>query len=202
MNAELFAAFLVISVVLFVTPGPIVTLVVATGAAHGIRPALIVVAGTTLGNAVLQTAIAGGLSWILANALPLFDVLRIVGAIYLIWLGFQAWRRAGDRATLVLEEDRVHFTRGFYVAISNPKTIAFFTAFLPQFVDPQLPAGPQLAVMVLSCVAIGAVMDSGWGMAAGWGRRWFRKTSHMAMLGRLSGAVLIGGGIWLALTKR
>ena len=68
MNWELFAAFLAITMVLVVTPGPIVTLVIATGASHGVRAALVTVAGTTLGNALLISAIALGLSWVLANA--------------------------------------------------------------------------------------------------------------------------------------
>ena len=147
MNWELFAAFLLITTVLVVTPGPIVTLVIATGASQGIRAALTTVAGTTLGNAVLLAAIALGLSWVLANAAMLFDMLRWVGAAYLIWLGVQAWRHAGHGAVAPPPRRHVNFWRGVLVALSNPKTIAFFTAFLPQFIDPGLPAGRQLAVM-------------------------------------------------------
>jgi homoserine/homoserine lactone efflux protein len=95
MNWELFAAFLLITFVLVITPGPIVTLVIATGASQGIRAALTTVAGTTLGNAMLLAAIACGLSWVLNNAAALFEVLRWIGAAYLIWLGIQAWRSAG-----------------------------------------------------------------------------------------------------------
>jgi homoserine/homoserine lactone efflux protein len=76
MNWELFTAFLLITAVLVITPGPIVTLVIATGASQGIRAALTTVAGTTLGNAILLAAIAFGLSWVLRNAAILFDILR------------------------------------------------------------------------------------------------------------------------------
>ena len=202
MNTELFITFLLITMVLFATPGPIVTLVIATGAAHGIRPALITVAGTTLGNAILVGAIAAGLSWILSNALPLFDLLRLFGAGYLIFIGIQAWRTAGRSGEIPTEPERVQFMRGFYVAISNPKTIAFFTAFLPQFVDPALPAGQQLLMMVITCVGVGAAMDAGWALASGYGRRWFQARGRAALLGRLSGSVLIGGGLWLAYSRR
>ena len=203
MNTELFIAFLLIAIVLFATPGPIVTLVIATGAAHGIRPALVTVAGTTLGNAVLLGAIAAGLSWILTNALPLFDALRLVGAAYLIWLGIQAWRHAGRGGDLPARAERVQFIRGFYVAISNPKTIAFFTAFLPQFVDPTLPAGRQLLIMVMTSVVVAGIMDSAWAVASGYGRRWFQSSRRaQEILSRLSGTVLIGGGVWLALSRR
>src|ERR1035437_1783314 len=149
MNLQLFAAFLLITFVLVITPGPIVTLVIATGATRGVRPALATVVGTTLGNALLLAAIALGLSWVLANALILFDVMRWAGAAYLVYLGVQAWRGAAKAANPLPVANHIHFARGLAVALTNPKTIVFFTAFLPQFVDPSLPVGRQLAVMCI-----------------------------------------------------
>ena len=169
MNWELFAAFLLITAILVITPGPIVTLVIATGASQGTRAALTTVAGTTLGNAILLAAIAFGLSWVLKNAATLFEILRWVGAAYLIWLGIQAWRSAGRNGAAAAPRGHVHFWRGFVVALSNPKTIAFFTAFLPQFVDPSLPAGRQLAVMCVVSVVMAVFTDCGWAVAAGLG---------------------------------
>jgi homoserine/homoserine lactone efflux protein len=90
MNWDLFAAFLIITTVLIILPGPIVTLVIATGASQGVRAALITVAGTSAGNAVLLGAIAFGLGWVLQNAATLFEIMRWTGAAYLIWLGVQA----------------------------------------------------------------------------------------------------------------
>src|SRR5499425_1500594 len=155
MNWELFAAFLVITAVLVVTPGPIVTLVIATGAREGTRAALTTVVGTTL-----LAAIAFGLSWVVRNAATLFEILRWVGAAYLIWLGIQAWRHAGESSAADLPRGHVHVWRGFAVALSNPKTIAFFTAFLPQFVDPTLPVERQLAVMCAVSVVLAVFTDS------------------------------------------
>ena len=146
MNWQLFSAYLLITLILFLIPGPIVTLVIATSVSKGLRAGLVTVAGTSCGTAVLLAVIALGLSWILNHALYWFEMLRWAGAVYLIWLGIQAWRGAGAAAPL-RPDDRVQFGRGFLVALSNPKTIAFFTAFLPQFVDPGLPAAPQLAAM-------------------------------------------------------
>jgi homoserine/homoserine lactone efflux protein len=201
MNWQLFTAFLLITLVLFLIPGPIVTLVIATSASKGTRAGLVTVAGTSCGTAVLLAVIALGLSWILNHALTWFEVLRWVGAAYLIWLGVQAWRGAG-RVAPVPPNDRIHFWRGFLVALSNPKTIAFFTAFLPQFVDPGLPAAPQLALMCIVAVMLGAASDSGWAILAGLGRVWFMKPARAKLLGRLSGITLIGGGIWLSLSRR
>jgi len=201
MNYELFTAFVLITVVLIITPGPVVTLVIATGATHGVRAALTTVLGTTIGNAILIAAIAAGLSWVLKNAAELFEILRWAGVAYLVWLGIQAWRSAGK----IIDEPpqaRVHFWRGMGVALTNPKTIAFFTAFLPQFVDPALPAERQLFVMCATSILIAWMFDSAWAVAAGLGRAWFMAPSRAKLLGRLSGAVLIGGGIWLSLARR
>lgn len=202
MNPELFTAFLLITAVLFLTPGPIVTLVIATGATQGVRAALTTVAGTTIANGMLIVAIAFGLSWLLKSSADLFEYVRWAGAAYLVWLGIQAWRSAGNRAPASAVAARVNFWRGFWVALSNPKTIAFFTAFLPQFIDPALPATFQLTVMCSVSVALGAVLDSSYGIAAGLGRAWFMRPSRARLLARLSGTVLIGGGLWLALARR
>jgi homoserine/homoserine lactone efflux protein len=202
MNWELFTAFLLITIVLIVVPGPIVTLVIATGASRGVRAALITVAGTTLGNAVLLAAIAYGLSWVIRNAAVLFEILRWVGAAYLIWLGGLAWRQAGGTTAAPPPSGQVHFWRGFAVALANPKTIAFFTAFLPQFVDPSLPAELQLAVMCTVSAVLAALTDSGWAIAAGLGRAWFLTSWRAKLVGRFSAVALIGGGIWLSLSRR
>ena len=91
--------------------------------------------------------------------------------------------------------------RGFVVAITNPKTIAFFTAFLPQFLDPTLPAGHQLTLMCVCSVILGALLDSGWAVAAGYGRTFFMSPDSNRLLGRLSAVALVGGGVWLSLSR-
>ena len=202
MNVQLFTAFLLITIVLIVMPGPIVTLVISTGATRGTRAALTTVAGTTLGNAMLLAAIALGLSWVHAHADLLFNALRWTGAAYLVWLGVQMWRRAGEESERLKETGRARFLRGLIVALSNPKTIVFFTAFLPQFIDSRLPAGPQLAAMCVASVLIAGASDCAWAIAAGMGRAWFMKPARVKLLGRLSGTVLIGGGLWLSLARR
>lgn len=202
MNWHLFFAFLLITIVLFLTPGPIVTLVVTTAARRGVRAGLLTVAGATSGNAVLLACIAFGLSWILKSSAEIFEVLRWAGAAYLIWLGIQAWRHAGTQAEDIPPGGHVYASRGFVVAVTNPKSIAFFTAFLPQFIDPSLPIGRQLLVMCTTSLAIGGILDSGWAIASDFGRAWFIKPHHNKLLGRVSGVVLIGGGVWLSLLRR
>lgn len=202
MNYQFFSAFLLLTFILVLTPGPIVTLVLATGATRGVRAGLITVAGSTVGNALLITGIALGLSLVIAHAATIFEWLRWIGAAYLIWLGIQAWRHAGVEAAVLAPRGHVYFRRGFLAAITNPKTIAFFTAFLPQFIDPSLPAGHQLLVMCAVAITMAAVTDCGWAFVAGAGRSFFLRKASAKWLGRLSGLALIGGGVWLSLARR
>ncbi|HVV62140.1 MAG TPA: LysE family translocator [Pseudolabrys sp.] len=202
MNFELFSAFLLITLILVIVPGPIVTLVVSTAATRGTRAGLITVGGSTLGNAVLITCIALGLSIVIRYAAEIFEWLRWLGAAYLVWLGVQAWRHAGAAATLAPPRRHVYFRRGFLVAISNPKTIAFFTAFLPQFIDPRLPAGHQLLIMCTVAIVMAGLTDCGWAAIGGAGRAFFLRRASAQWLGRLSGLALIGGGVWLSLVRR
>jgi threonine/homoserine/homoserine lactone efflux protein len=202
MNFQLFGAFVVITTVLILTPGPIVTLVISTGATQGVRAALATVAGTTLGNAVLLAAIALGLDWVLANAAVVFNALRWTGALYLIYLGVKAWRGSASEAEPAPPNPRVHFGRGVLVALTNPKTIVFFTAFLPQFVDPKLPAAPQLAAMCVVTVLFAGLSDTAYALASGYGRAWFQRPGRQKWLARASGSVLIAGGIWLSFARR
>jgi homoserine/homoserine lactone efflux protein len=202
MNYQLFTAFLLITLILVLTPGPIVTLVIATGATRGARAGLITVAGSTVGNAILVGSIALGLSIVIQHAAVIFEWLRWIGAAYLIWLGIQSWRHAGDAAATVEPRGHVYFRRGFLAAITNPKTIAFFTAFLPQFIDPTLPVGHQLLVMCAVAITMATLTDCGWAVLAGAGRSFFLRKASTRWLGRISGLALIGGGVWLSLARR
>jgi len=202
MNWQLFSAFFVITTILIIVPGPVVTLVIATGAQRGIRPALATVLGTMAGTAVLLAGIGFGLGWLLKMSSELFEVMRWAGAAYLFYLGIQAWRHAADPVPKLEPRGHVFATRGFMVAVTNPKTIAFFTAFLPQFIDQTLPVGFQILVYSVTALLIAAVLDSCWAVAAGLGRAWFLKPHHNKILGRISGVVLMGGGVWLSLARR
>jgi threonine/homoserine/homoserine lactone efflux protein len=201
MNWQLFTAFLLVTLVLIMAPGPVVTLVIATSASKGLRAGLVTVAGSSTGLAAALLIIALGLAFVLNHALFWFELLRWAGAAYLVWLGVQAWRGAGHAAAAPAH-DGVQFARGFLAALLNPKVIAFFTAFLPQFVDPSLPAGPQLAVMSAVTAVLAALSDSTWAILASLGRTWFVTPSRSRFIGRLSALALIGGGIWLSFARR
>src|SRR5579872_4186374 len=116
MDWQLFGTFILIATLVVLAPGQIVTLVIATGASKGARAGLVTVAGTSVGNAVLLIAVAIGLSWVVTNAVLVFELLRWGGAAYLIWIGIQTWRGAGG-STAAPARGRIDFWRGVLVGV-------------------------------------------------------------------------------------
>jgi threonine/homoserine/homoserine lactone efflux protein len=210
LNTDLFVAFLAATTALILLPGPIVTLVIANAIAHGTRTGLSTVAGSSVGNALLVAAGALGLSTVLVLISDLFEVLRWAGVAYLVWLGLRAWREALRRGAN--PEDaamsppapagRNVFVQGMVVAVTNPKTIFFYVAFFPQFLDPSLPAGPQLAVMSAAMVAIAVTFDSCYALIAGRVRPWLVGRTRTRIRHGITGTLLIGTGVGLALARR
>ena len=201
MNIELYLAFLAVSVVIIIVPGPNVTLILTTGATRGMRAGLAIVAGTTLAQILQVIAVALGLAWLVGAYGDLFDLLRYAGAAYLIYLGIQAWRKAGDPLP-ARKAVTANVKRGFLVGLANPKTLAFFAAFFPQFIDLSMPYGPQFTVLAVSYLLLAAILDSAYAFAGGMGRRLLATERSGLILGRASGVVLAGGGLWLASLRR
>lgn len=205
VDPNLFVAFLLATALLILIPGPIVTLVVANSINRGTRFGLATTFGASLGNAVLVVAGAAGLAPILGLLTDWFDVLRWLGAAYLVYLGVMQWR-APPVALETTEAEtgsvkRV-FAHGFIVAITNPKTMLFFAAFFPQFIDPARAMTPQLAVMSIAFIAVAATIDSGYALLAGRLRFIFTSQARAKLRNRLVGGLLILTGIGLAAARR
>ncbi|MGD2134464.1 MAG: LysE family translocator [Maricaulaceae bacterium] len=202
INLSLWLAFLAASAALIATPGPIVTLVVAQAAIHGRRVGFATVLGTTIASAVQLALVILGLAALVAAFSGLFEIVRWLGAAYLIFLGVQAWRRAGrpseEEAIPLAARAGAGFRRGLLVALSNPKTLLFHSAFLPLFVDPSSPAAPQFAVLGVSFIVVAFCLDMVWMLtAAGLAARLSNGRAR-AFIERISGGVLIAGGLALA----
>ena len=132
-----------------------------------------------------------------------FEWLRWLGVAYLVWLGVAAWRaRAEDLSKVRAQErsPRVIFARGLVVGLTNPKTLLFYGAFLPQFVTPGPTAGDQLLLLAASFVAIAIVCDGTWAVLAGRLRRLL--LAHVRLRNRITGGLLVGAGLGLALARR
>ncbi|MCY9786647.1 LysE family translocator [Nocardiopsis sp. EMB25] len=203
-------AFTAASVLLVVVPGPSVLFVVGRAIAHGRGVAVLSVLGNALGGLVLVLAVALGVGALVTAFAPLFTAVKLVGAAYLVYLGIQTirHRRATADALDGSAAGPLSRTRslwdGFVVGLTNPKTLVFFVAALPQFADPSLgPVAPQIALFGALFLLTAVVSDTCYGLLAGTVRGWFAaRPRRMEVTGTVSGALMIGVGAQFALTGR
>lgn len=199
----LFSAFLFASFVLAVTPGPAVFYIVTRSLVQGRRSGLVSVVAVALGNLGNALAASGGLAVLFAVSSLAFSVVKYAGALYLVYLGLQMLRASSAESPVDVPVAPMHrvFREGFVVALLNPKTTIFFAAFLPQFLSPDLPPMPQSLVLGTLFVAIAALTDIAYVLAAGAVAPSLRG-SGARRLGRwLGGGVFIGLGVFTALAE-
>jgi threonine/homoserine/homoserine lactone efflux protein len=197
------------SLVLIVVPGPGVLFVVGRALAHGRRTALATALGHAAGNYVVAACVAVGLGALLQRSVEAFVIVKIAGALYLIWLGVHAIRHrkslADAMAVATPPREGWRAARdGAMVGLTNPKAYILFGAILPQFVNRAAGHVPgQMLVLALVSVAIGAISDCSWGFAASAVRAWFaRSPRRLEMVGGAGGLAMIGVGVTVAITGR
>ncbi|WP_147256171.1 LysE family translocator [Pseudonocardia hierapolitana] len=202
-------AFAAMSFLLIVVPGPSVLFTVGRALAHGRRAALSSVVGNAAGAYVLVVAVAFGVGALVASSAVAFTVLKLAGAAYLVYLGVRTWRQRGTLPDPATDGGAAHgslrtLREGFVVGVTNPKTIVFFAAVLPQFVDPaQGHVTGQMLLLGLVFNVIALASDSVWGMGASVARDWFaRSPRRLAAVGRIGGLSMIGLGVTVAVTGR
>lgn len=202
MSLQLYLAFVAACVALALLPGPIVTLVIANGLRHGTRAALTNIAGVQAGVAIVIGIVAVGLTTLMATMGYWFDWVRFAGAAYLVWLGIRLIREPvmGVEADAPPPPRGGFFLQGFLVALSNPKLLVFFGAFIPQFMDLSHDHLSQVTLLGVTFMVIAALTDATYALLAGQVRRFF-SARRTRSLSRISGGFMIGGGIWLALTR-
>src|SRR3982751_6549717 len=202
MTLEIYLAYVAACILITIIPGPTVTLIIANSLTHGPRAGLLNVAGTQLGLLVMLGVLMVGLSSVIAAMGVWFDYVRVAGAIYLIWIGWKLLRtKASFGDVRRTPKPRGGFLlQGFLVLMSNPKALLWFSAFIPQFVDPAGNYIAQITLLGLTAMAVAVVSDGGYAVLTG------RAGAHLSrnrvrFVSRLSGGFLIGGGIWLALSR-
>jgi homoserine/homoserine lactone efflux protein len=202
MSLEIYLAYVLACAVIALVPGPTVTVIVANSLAHGPRAGLLNVAGTQLGLGVMMLILIVGLSSVIAAMGWLFDWLRWAGAAYLVWLGIQLLRSPEAIAEArSLPVPRGGFLlQGFLVLMANPKALLWFGAFIPQFVDPNGNFVGQIILLCVTAMAVALVSDGAYAVVTGRAGALLTK-KRIRLVSRLSGGFLIGGGIWLALTR-
>lgn len=202
MSIELYLAYALTCFIMAVIPGPMVTLVVANGLTHGSRAGLLNVAGAQLALFLMMGVLVAGLAAFVETMGWWFDWLRFVGAAYLVYLGVKLLRSSGEFAagTKLPAPRGGFFLQGFLVMLSNPKVLLFFGAIIPQFIDARAEASEQIVLLGLTAMVIASVSDGGYALlAARTGTLLSRQRIRLAA--RLGGLSLIGGGVWLALTR-
>jgi len=184
-------------------PGPSVSVVVANSLAGGTRAGLLTILGTELSMLSMVLIVAIGLEAVMTFVSGAFEIIKFCGAAYLVWIG---WKMFSARGHIALEGGRPepvlrYLWQGAVVSWSNPKTLLFLSAFLPQFVDLSRPAFGQILTLGLIVMAVATLTDAIYAVAAGRARH-VLTAARVRLVNRVSGVALMIGGIWLALQRR
>ncbi|WP_306028421.1 LysE family translocator [Stappia sp. MMSF_3263] len=200
MTLETWLAFSAASFVLLAVPGPTILLVVAYALGHGRAAASATVIGVALGDLTAMTASMLGLGALLATSATLFTALKWIGGAYLVWLGVKLWRAPVTVAPDV-EPDapRAPALRialhTYAVTALNPKSIVFFVAFLPMFLDTAQPLLPQMAILEVTFIVLATLNAAAYGLMATLVRTRIRKPSVRMWINRAGGSMMIGAGL-------
>lgn len=205
IEADIYITFLVACIAIIIIPGPTVTVIIANSIRSGAKAGIANVAGTQLGLALTMLVLAFGLPVVIAIVGEAFIWLKLVGAAYLVWLGIGLWRNRDSFSGIESIAEKTTFKRmfmqGFFVILTNPKSLLFFGVFIPQFIDPGRNAVWQTLIFGGTFMIVATVLDGAYALLAGGAGRMLTKT-RIRVLERMSGTLLISGGIWLALQKR
>lgn len=199
------AAFVAASLALALIPGPGVATIVGFAFGPGRRAALAAVAGMAVGNALAFAASLAGAAAVLAASAHAFTLLKWVGALYLVFLGVRAIRRAGQGGgawSRPPASPRAAFATTLAVGTFHPKTIMFFVAFAAQFISPSAAYLPQAAILVATFTAVAATTDAGYALAAARAARLLDRPARRRWLERAGGGVLIAAGVATAAVRR
>ncbi len=197
MELATWFAFAAASLVLLFIPGPTILLVVSYALTQGKRVAVATAAGVALGDFVAMTLSLAGLGALLVASATFFTVLKWVGAAYLVYLGIRLWRSRPELPDAAAPSGRAArgiFGHAFVVTALNPKSIAFFVAFVPQFIDHGAPILPQLVVMEATFVVLAAANALVFALAADHLRSRIRRPAVLKWLNRAGAGCLVGMG--------
>ncbi len=203
---ETWSAFLITETVLCLTPGPAVLLVLSRALSRGALASIWSSLGILSGNALYFLLSATSLGAILLASYDLFAAVRWIGAAYLVWLGVSAF--VGRSPVLSAEPARDAagagrlFMNGFVLQAANPKALLFFTALLPQFVDPAADVPAQVAVLAVTSIAVEFLVLVGYGALAGRATSLTARPRFATLTNRVAGSLLVAAGVRTAALRR
>ena len=206
MSPEVIVAFIATCILLGLTPGPNMSLILASTLTSGLRAGLVTLAGTTTGLALLVAAATVGMSSVMVFMSEWFDVIRWIGALYLVYLGArQLWqfRRRGlaGAAPQRRRSGANLYLEGLLVSLSNPKVLLFLGAFLPQFIDPAGDPMFQLSLLAVLFVVVLAAVDVAYTLMVARARATLG-AARLRLLDAAAGVLLLLGGLALAMARR
>ena len=206
MNMELWLPYVLASTIILIIPGPTILLVISQAMAHGRRSVVPLVTGVLLGDFTAMTCSLLGLGALMSASATLFTIFKFIGAIYLFYLGIKLWRQDhGDTSSQDIEMKASSISlvkRSSLVTAFNPKSIAFFVAFLPQFIDPLKPAPLQLLILGGTFLLLATLNAALYAIFAGRLGEYIKKKTVRTGFNRCGGSVLIGAGIFTACMQR
>ncbi len=206
MNLEIWMAYIIAAEVILIIPGPTIILVVSQAITHGRRSVVPLVAGVTCGDATAMTFSLLGLGTIMSASAALFALTKWVGAVYLVYLGIKTWRKRSENeawdSTGLEGSSGALFKSAYIVTALNPKGIAFFVAFLPQFVDPQGAYFMQLLILGATFLVLALINAAIYAVFAGTLRDTLKRPSARRWFNRCGGSALIGAGVLTAAMQR
>ncbi|WP_299782420.1 LysE family translocator [uncultured Roseobacter sp.] len=205
MPLDLWLTFVAASTALLLIPGPTVLLVLSYALSKGRSVAVASAAGVAMGDLIAMSASLAGLGALVLASATLFTLLKWIGAVYLVWLGIKLIRSAPSAGlapgTLEINAKGV-FSHTAAVTALNPKSIAFFIAFVPQFLRPEAPLLPQFALLITTFVTLAAVNALAYALLADRLRRVIGRPSVLTWITRAGGTTLIGMGVLTATLRR
>ncbi|MGZ9809298.1 LysE family translocator [Pseudoroseicyclus sp. H15] len=207
MEFHVWLAFASASIALLLIPGPTVLLVLSYAISQGRRVALATVAGVALGDLVAMSASLAGLGALVLASAELFTLLKWVGAAYLVYLGIRLFRSAPEASLGQLEgtptaTPRKVFAHAAAVTALNPKSIVFFIAFVPQFINPGARLAPQFGLLVATFVGLAAINALAYALLADRLRARIARPSVLPVLTRIGGGALVAMGVATAAFRR
>jgi threonine/homoserine/homoserine lactone efflux protein len=209
MSFAIWLSFLSVSLITTFSPGPAILLAMSN-AGRGVGKALFSSAGNALGIFLVSGAAMIGLGALLRTSMVLFTALKIVGALYLIYLGIRQWRGAGKPALVRASRGAQAaagnaaqlFREGLLVALTNPKSIIFFTALFPQFIQPNAPIVPQFFMLTLTFVGCALLAHATYILIARSAGARLSAANSLRLLQRTSGVLFMSLGVALLAVKR
>ena len=203
MDLTLYFTFVLISIGLIIIPGPNVLVIVSTSISHGKSRGLQSVLGTSSAMVIQLVVAAVATALFVTQVTNGLTILKWLGVAYLIYLGLLNLYR-GMSKNLRSEQLSAtgSFVRGFIVSLTNPKTLLFFGAFLPQFISGENPYWSQIAILSILFLVLATVLDSCYALGAAYGRNYFVFGRMQKIHARISGILYLAAGLWLGSTNK